>query len=148
MKVVLRTDVPKLGKRGDIVETSDGYARNFLLRRNLAIVANDGIVSQASAMRRSRDLKDAQDREAGQSIAAKLVPKVITVTAKAGAGGRLFGAVTSADVVAAVASQTGIEIDRKRVHLGEPIKSVGQHHIPVKLHADVEFAITLDVVAG
>jgi large subunit ribosomal protein L9 len=148
MKVVLRADVPNVGKRGDIIDTSDGFARNYLLRRDLAIVANDGIVAQAAAMRRSRDVKDARDRDAGRTIASKLVPMIIKIEVRAGAGGRLFGAVTSADVVQAVASQAGIEIDRKRIQLAEPIKSVGQHQIPVKLHSDVEFNITLDVVAA
>ena len=105
VKVILRSDVDGLGKRGDIVDVSDGYGRNYLLPRGLAFVATDGAVDQAAKMRRARDLRDAADREAAQTIATTLVPKMITITAKAGAEGRLFGSVTAADVVDAVASR-------------------------------------------
>ena len=108
----------------------------------------DGAVDQAAAMRRSRDLRDAQDRSAAEEIARTLVPRVITIKAKAGAGGRLFGSVTSADVVDAVESQTGIELDRRKVHLDEPIKVTGSHAVQVKLHADVQFPVNLEIVAS
>ena len=107
MKVILRADISGLGKRGDIVEVSDGHGRNYLLPRGLGLKASDGAVAQAAAMRRRRDLRDASDREAAQTIASALVAKVITIKAKAGAEGRLFGSVTAADVVAAVSDQTG-----------------------------------------
>ena len=103
MKVVLRTDVADVGKKGDIVDVAAGYARNYLLPRGLAFKATAGATAQATAMRRSRDLNDAKDRSAGEEVARVLVPKVITITAKAGTEGRLFGSVTSADVVDAVA---------------------------------------------
>ena len=99
-------------------------------------------------MRRSRDLKDARDREAAETIARTLVPAVITIPAKAGAEGKLFGSVTAADLVAAVALQTGVELDRRRIHLDEPIKTIGTHTVPVKLHADVEFPVTVEVGRG
>lgn len=146
MKVVLRTDVPNLGKRGDICEVADGYARNFLLPKALAIVATDGVQAQADAMRRSRDLRDAREREAAESVARRLVPVVITIPAKAGTEGRLFGSVTSADIVDAVSDQTGVELDRRRLHLDDPIKTTGTHEVPVKLHSEVEFRVTVDVV--
>ena len=145
MKVILRADVEGLGKRGDIVDVSAGYGRNYLLPRGMAMLASDGAVDQAAKMRRARDLRDSQDREAAQTIASALVPKVITISAKAGHEGRLFGSVTSADVVAAVREQTGIELDRRHVE-AEPIKSVGQHTVTAKLHSTVSFPITLDVV--
>ena len=100
------------------------------------------------AMRRSRDVKDARDREAAEVVARKLVPAVIRIPARAGPEGRLFGSVTSSDVVDAVTAQTGVELDRRRLHLEEPIKSVGTHEVPVKLHSDVEFRITVEVVAN
>ena len=96
MKVILRADVDGLGKRGDIVEVAAGYGRNFLLPRSLAFVATDGAVDQAAKMRRARDLRDASDREAAQTVATTLVPKVITISAKAGHEGKLFGSVTTA----------------------------------------------------
>jgi large subunit ribosomal protein L9 len=145
MKLILRSDLAGLGKRGDIVDVADGYGRNYLLPRGLAIVATDGAVDQASRMRRARDLRDASDRESATTIATTLVPRIIEIVAKAGSEGRLFGSVTSADVVAAIAAQTGIELDRKQVDV-EPIKSVGQHTATARLHADVSFPITLDVV--
>jgi large subunit ribosomal protein L9 len=148
MKLVLRSDVSGVGKKGDIVDVADGYGRNFLLPRQLAFLATDGVVAQAASMRRSRDVRDATDRVAAEEIARKLVPAVITIKMRAGTEGRLFGSVTSGDVIDAVASQTGIDLDRRRVHLSDHIKAIGTHHVPVKLHSDVEFAITLEVVAG
>jgi large subunit ribosomal protein L9 len=96
-------------------------------------------------MRRSRDLRDAQDRESAQTVATTLVPKIITIPAKAGSEGKLYGSVTAADVVEAVEAQTKITLDRKQLHM-EPIKSLGTHSITAKLHADVEFPITIEVV--
>jgi large subunit ribosomal protein L9 len=148
MKVILRSDVDRVGKKGDIIEVADGYARNFLVPRGLAMKATEGAASQAASMRRSRDVKDARDREGAEVIARTLVPQVIRIPVRAGAEGRLFGSITSADVVAAVQEQTGIELDRRRLHLDEPIKSVGTHEVPVKLHADVEFRVTVEAVPG
>ncbi len=147
MRVVLRSDVSNVGKKGDIVDVSAGFGRNYLLRRGLAFQATDGATAQATVMRRARDLHDAKERSAGEEVARVLVPKVITITAKAGAEGRLFGSVTTADVVDAVASQTGIELDRRKLHLAEPIKTVGTHEVPARLHPEVEFAITVEVSA-
>ena len=145
MKIILRADVDGLGKRGDIVEVAAGYGRNYLLPNQLAFLATPGAVDQAAKMRRARDLRDASDREAAQTVATTLVPKVITIEAKAGHEGRLFGSVTHADVVDAVREQTGIALDRRQID-GDPIKSVGQHTLTAKLHADVSFPITVDVV--
>jgi large subunit ribosomal protein L9 len=147
MRVILRSDVGELGKRGDILDVSDGYARNYLVPKGLAMAATPGAESQAQGMRRARDLRDAQDRAAAEEVATALVPKVFTVRAKAGTEGRLFGSVTSQDIVSAVEAQSGVKLDRKRVQLDEPIKSIGTHTVPVKLHSDVEFPVTVDVVA-
>jgi large subunit ribosomal protein L9 len=148
VKVVLRADVPEVGKKGDVLDVADGYARNFLVPRGLALRASDGAVTQAEAMRRSRDVRDAADRTAAEDVARQLVPQVITVQAKAGAGGKLFGSVTGPEVVEAVRSQTGIELDRRKVHLEEPIREVGTHRVMVKLHAEVEFPVTVEVAPG
>jgi large subunit ribosomal protein L9 len=145
MRIVLRSDMGGLGKRGDTLEVSDGYARNFLLPKGHAILATAGGESQANAMRRSRDLRDSRDREAAETVARKLVPQVIRVSARAGGEGKLFGSITSADVVEAVAAQTGVELDRRKLQLDEPIKSLGTHEVPVKLHSDVEFRVTVEV---
>ena len=148
MKVVLRADVDQVGKKGDIVDVSAGYARNYLVPKGLAFKATPGAEQQAASMRRSRDLRDAQDRGAAEEVAKTLVPRVITIQARAGSEGRLFGSVTTTDVADAVAAQTGIELDRRNLHLDEPIKSLGTHLVPAKLHSSVEFPITVEVVAG
>jgi large subunit ribosomal protein L9 len=148
MKVILRTDVSELGKRGDILDVADGYARNYLVPKGLAMKATEGAASQAASMRRARDLRDAQDRAAAETLATTLVPQVITVTARAGSEGKLFGSVTAADISSAIEAQTSVQIDRRKLVLPEPIKSLGTHTVPVKLHADVEFPVTVDVVAG
>jgi large subunit ribosomal protein L9 len=148
VKIVLRADVPQVGKKGDIVEVSDGYGRNFLLPKGLAFRANGGVEDQAAKMRQSRDQRDASDRAAAQEVATALVPKVVTIEARAGAEGKLFGSVSVAEVAEAVAAQTGVEIDRRQLHLDEPIKTVGTHLVPAKLHAEVEFPITVEVVAS
>ncbi len=148
MRVVLRADVSDVGKKGDILDVADGFARNYLIPKGKAFQASEGVVSQAQAMRRSRDLKDARDREAAETVARTLVPAVITIPARSGPEGRLFGSVTVPDLVEAIGAQTGVELDRRRVHLDEPIKTLGTHQVQVKLHADVEFPVTIEVVKG
>jgi large subunit ribosomal protein L9 len=145
VKVILRSDVDSLGKKGDIIDVADGYARNFLVPNGLALKASPGAVQQAGAMRRARDIRDSADREAAQAVATKLVPQTISISARAGGEGKLFGSVTAADIAEAVQAQTGIELDRRKVHLADPIREVGQHTVTVKLHADVEFPVTVDV---
>ena len=146
MKVILRADVERVGKKGDILEVADGFARNYLVPKGLALKASPGATAQAAAMRRSRDIRDAKDREGAEAVARQLVPAVIRIPVRAGAEGRLFGSITATDVATAVHEQTGIELDRRRLHLDEPIKSLGTHEVPVKLHSDVEFRITVEVV--
>ncbi|HUY23658.1 MAG TPA: 50S ribosomal protein L9 [Acidimicrobiales bacterium] len=148
MRVLLRSDVQGVGKKGDLVAVADGFARNFLFPTGRALAATDGIEAQATAMRRSRDLRDAQDKDAAESVAGVLRAATVTITARAGAEGRLFGSVTAGDVADALEAQTGAVVDRRKVHLAEPIKSVGTHVVPVRLHADVDAEVTVEVVAG
>jgi len=145
MKLILRNDLAGVGKRGDIVEVADGHARNYLLPKGLALVATDGAVNQAKSMRRARDLRDAADRESAQTIASALVARTITITAKAGAEGKLFGSVTTGDIAQAIHAQANISIDRKKLHV-EQIKSLGMYSVAVKLHSDVEFPVSVEVV--
>jgi large subunit ribosomal protein L9 len=147
MQVILRSDVSGLGLRGDIVEVADGHARNFLFPKGHALQASPGAIQQATKMRSSRDARDHEAREAATTIASTLVPKVITVSAKAGPEGKLFGSVTAADVVEAVKAQTDIDLDRKDVHV-DTIKTVGQHTVTASLHHAVSFPITIEVVAA
>lgn len=146
MKVVLRDDVENVGRKGDLIEVTDGFARNFLVPRGLAMKATKGVVQQAEAMRRNREARDARDREAAQALADQLTGRRIELRARAGEGGRLFGSVTPADVVDAVRAQTGIELDRRKTQLAEPLKELGAVEVPVRLHADVEATLTVDVV--
>ncbi len=145
MKVILRADVANVGKRGDVLAVADGYARNYLVPRGLAMRASDGTLAQAESMRRARDVKDAAARTAAEDIARRLVPAIIQVSARAGSEGRLFGSVTTADVAEAVADQTGLELDRRKLHLDEPIRELGTHRVLVKLHSEVEFPVTVEV---
>ena len=145
MKVILRSDLSGVGKRGDIVEVSNGHARNYLLPKGLALVATDGAVAQATSMRRARDLRDAADRESAQTIASVLVAKTITITSKAGAEGKLYGSVTTGDIAQAIHEQANISIDRRKLHV-DPIKTLGTYSVSVKLHSDVQVPVTLEVV--
>jgi large subunit ribosomal protein L9 len=147
MRVILRSDVADLGKRGDILDVADGYARNYLVPKGIALKASDGAQSQAKSMRRARDLRDAQDRSAAEEVATTLVSKVVTITARAGSEGKLFGSVTAMDIAAAVESQTGVELDRRKLELDEPVKTLGTHVVSVRLHTDVQFPITVEVIA-
>ena len=146
MKVLLRTDVDGVGKRGDIIDVAGGFARNHLLPAGKAILASDGVESQAAAMRRSRDLKDARDREGSETVAKTLVGNTITIPARA-ANDRLFGSVSAADIVRHVEEQTGAVIDRHDLILEEPIKTIGEHNVRVELIGGVVFELTVDVVA-
>ncbi len=148
MRLLLRSDVEGLGKRGDLVDVADGYARNYLVPKGLAIKATRGVEAQAESMRRARQLKDAADRSAAEEIAKQLVPLTITVSAKAGKGGKLFGSVTTADIAEAVESQARVSPDKRQLVLPEPIKQTGSHMVTAKLHAEVEFQFAVEVIAG
>ena len=146
MNLILREDIAGLGKRGDIVTVADGHARNYLLPRGLAFSATDGAIAQANAMRRRRDLREAADRDSARTVAEALSAKPLTIKAKAGNEGRLFGSVTSADISAALTKQAGVTLDRKKI-VAQPIRTLGSHSAVVRLHADVEVAIKINVVA-
>ena len=147
MKIVLRDDVEKLGQKGDVVDVADGYARNYLVPRGLAIKAESGVVRQAEAMRRNRSARELRDREAAETLAARLTGRTLSVPARAGEGGKLFGSITAADIVAAVQSQFGVELDRRRLGLDEPLKELGRVELPIRLHPDVVATLAVDVVA-
>ena len=148
MKLILTQDVPGLGAPGDVVEVKDGYARNFLLPRGLAVAWTKGGEKQVStirAARRSREIKTLDD---ARQVQAVLEAKPVTLTAKAGANGRLFGAITPADVAAAVVGVGGPQVDRRKVELPQAIKAVGDYTVHVRLHPDVQARVALKVVAG
>jgi large subunit ribosomal protein L9 len=148
MKVLLRSDVDGVGRRGDIVEVAGGFARNFLLPEGRAMIAPDGVVGQAAAMRRSRDLREAKDREAAETQVSVLSGTVLRLEARAGSAGKLFGSVSAADVADAVKAQKGVEVDRRHVVLDEPIKAVGTYEVPVRILDDIGTTVTVEVVAA
>jgi large subunit ribosomal protein L9 len=137
-----------LGHKGDVVDVADGYARNFLVPKGYALPASAGAQLQAEAMRRTRQVKDSAEREAAEEIAARLVALPVTIAAKSGDEGQLFGSVTTAEIASAVSEQAGIDLDRKVLSLAEPIKALGTHSVQVKLHTDVEFPVTVEVVSA
>jgi large subunit ribosomal protein L9 len=147
MKIVLRADVEHVGQKGDIVDVADGYARNFLVPRGLALRATAGVEKQADAMRRSRDARDRHAREAAQAIAEQLAP-TIRVEARAGEGGRLFGSITASDIAAAVKAQLGVDVDRRDISLDEPLKELGVSELVVKLHREVSATLRVEVVSS
>ena len=147
MKVILRDDVDGLGRKGDICVVSDGYARNYLVPRGLAMKSSKGATAQAEAMRRSAALRTAADKDDAEAIAARLESAVITITANAADTGHLYGSVSAADIVEAVQAQTGAVLDRRVIDLDSPIKDVGSHSVSVKPHPEVEFALLVEVGA-
>ncbi len=147
-KLILRDEVAGLGKRGDVVEVSPGYARNFLIPRGLGFPATEGALAQADAMRKNRLIKDTKDREAAEEIAKRLVSTSINIVARAGDGGKLFGSVTEQQIIDAIESQTKVKLRRKDLDLDEHIKEVGDHTAKVRLHSDVQFPINISVVAS
>ncbi|MHB1089606.1 MAG: 50S ribosomal protein L9 [Ilumatobacteraceae bacterium] len=147
MKVLLRSDIAGVGRRGDIITVSSGHARNYLLPKGLAIEATQGTVSQAEVMRRSRDQREAAERTEAHAIGATLSQQAFVISAKAGKEGRLFGSVSSGDIVDAILQQANITIDRKKISITSPIRTVGEHTVSVDLVADIETVIKLSVVA-
>ena len=148
MKVILTNEVSGLGTAGDVVDVKDGYARNFLMPRSLATPWTKGGEKQVEAIRKARSSREIATLEQAQSVKASLESRTVTLTAHAGASGRLFGAVTPADVAAAVAQAGGPELDRRKIELAQPIKAVGRHAVSVRLHPEVAANVAIEVVAG
>lgn len=146
MKVLLRRDIDGVGRRGDVVDVKGGYARNFLLPSGSAIVANDQMGSQAAAMRRARDLKDAQDLAAAETQKAAIERATVRIPARASAQGKLFGSVGPLEIATAL-SATGVEVDRTQVDLDEHVKDVGERTVPIRLFGGVVATATIEVVA-
>ena len=145
MELILRSDVDGLGHRGDIVDVADGYGRNFLLPKGLAMKVTAGARQQAESMAKSRAVQDAAEREAAEGVATQLAGRTITIAMRAGDEGKLFGSVTAADVVEAVAAQASIEIDRHDVDLEENIKELGTHEVVVRPHPEVQIPLLVEV---
>jgi large subunit ribosomal protein L9 len=148
VKLILTQEVPGLGSPGDIVEVADGYGRNYLIPRRYAIAATKGAQKQVTQIQRARSARAVRDLGHAQEIAGQLGGLAVRMPVRAGKEGRLFGSVTSADVVTAVTAAGGPELDRRKVELSSPIKSVGTHTVSVHLHPDVVATVQLEVVAS
>ncbi|HEX6918330.1 MAG TPA: 50S ribosomal protein L9 [Phycicoccus sp.] len=148
MKVILTHEVTGLGTAGDVVDVKDGYARNFLFRRGLATAWTKGGQKQVEAIAKARETRAVKTLEEAQSIKGNLEARPVTVNAHAGSGGRLFGAVSTADIAAAVKAAGGPELDRRRIEVPTPIKTTGTHTALVRLHPEVQATVELEVVAG
>jgi large subunit ribosomal protein L9 len=147
VKVLLRSDVRGLGRRGDIVVVKSGYARNFLLPSGAALVASDETEKQATLMRKSRDILDARSREAAETQKALIEQATITIEARASANGRLFGSIGETDIVNAIRTATGISLDRHAIFLAEHLKDVGPASATATLFDGVTATVNVEVVA-
>jgi large subunit ribosomal protein L9 len=146
MKLILNQDVPNLGAPGDVVEVKDGYGRNYLVPRGFAQLWTKGADKQIASIKRAREVREVRDTAQATEIKNQLASLSVRLPARSGDGGRLFGSITSADVVAAVTAAGGPKLDRRLVQLPHPIKSLGQHAVTVKVHPEVEATLTLEVV--
>ena len=146
MEVILREDIKTLGKAGDLVKVKPGYARNFLLPKGLAYEATDGNRKRIDSESKARQARLAEERSGAEAAAAKLAAAPLAISRKAGEGDRLFGSITAQDLADALGAQ-GIELDRRRIELEHPIKTVGLHTVPVRLHPDVHAELRVTVTA-
>ncbi len=146
MKVILTRDVNDLGRSGDLVNVADGYARNFLLPRKMAMKADAGAMKGLENKRRMLELKGEQIVVQAQEIAERLKDTTVKITGKAGSGTKLYGSVTSQEIADALLEQQQIKVDKRKIHVTDPIKNIGTYEVPVKLHHDVPASIHVEVV--
>ena len=147
MKLILNQEVPNLGAPGDVVEVKDGYGRNYLVPRGFAQMWTKGADKQIATIRRAREVREVRDLGHAKEIQGQLSGLQVRLPARSGDGGRLFGSITSADVVAAVQKAGGPKLDRRLITLKNPIKSLGSHTVTVKVHPEVDATVSLEVVA-
>jgi large subunit ribosomal protein L9 len=146
MKIILTQEIRQLGSPGDVVEVADGYARNYLIPRGLAQRATKGAMKQVDTIKRTREVREIRDREKAEELATSLGALKIRVQAKAGDGGRLFGQVTPQAVADAIVKAGGPKVDKRRLQIDGPIKSLGVHNASLRLHPEVEADLSIEVV--
>jgi large subunit ribosomal protein L9 len=146
MKLILQREVEKLGVPGDVVEVKDGYARNFLLPRGLAIPATKGAIKHAQQLRGAHDSRVQKAKTEAETLASQLAKTSLRVASRAGEDGKLFGSVTAQHLADELSKVTGQTIDRKRIHLDDPIRSLGTHEVAIHLHPDIDATVTVEVV--
>ncbi len=145
MRVLLTKDVDNLGRAGDVKEVADGYGRNFLLRRNLAVAAGKGAETEAKRLRDAALKREMKDRNEAQAVADDIDNKTVVVRLKIGAEDKAFGSITNQDIASALKAQHRVEIDRHKIDLKEPIKTLGEHQVSLKLHRDVDAHVNVIV---
>jgi len=145
MEVILRENVENLGKTGELVRVKPGYARNFLLPRGLAYEATEGNKKRIAGEQKAKSAKAEAERGEAQALAGRLGAAQVTLTGKAGEEGKLFGSITAQDIADALAAQ-GIQVDRRRIDLDQPIKTLGFHSVAVRLHPEVQAEVRVNVV--
>jgi large subunit ribosomal protein L9 len=146
MEVILREHVDHLGRRGDLVKVADGYARNYLLPRKMALLATEGNKKQIEREKKQFDVKEAEEQKIAQAVADRLASVEIEIARRVGETDALFGSVTNADIAESLAAK-GFDIDRRKLQLHEPIKKLGEFDVPVKLHRDVVVTVKVKVVS-
>ena len=146
MELILREDVPKLGRRGDVVQVRDGYGRNFLLPKKLAMPANAGNRKVVEQMKVAAVRREASEKGEAEQLAKLLASVTVSIARKAGETGTLFGSATSLDVAEAL-EQTGYQIDRRKIEMEDPLKQLGEFQVPVRLHREVTASVAVHVVA-
>ncbi|MCM0759354.1 MULTISPECIES: 50S ribosomal protein L9 [Sporomusa] len=147
MKVILQQEVKKLGKKGDIIEVSEGYARNYLLPQKLAIAATANNVNNANLQKAAEERKKERALDEAKLLAAQMAKIVVTIPVKMGEGGRLFGSVTAKDIAEAVAREHKLDLDKRKIELKDAIKSLGTFTVPIKLHPEVSTEIQVIIKA-
>jgi large subunit ribosomal protein L9 len=145
MRVMLTKDVDDVGRAGEVKEVADGFARNFLLRRRLAVAAHKGVEAEAKRLREATVRREAKDRDEAQAMAEQIGNKTVVVRLKVGEGDKVFGAITNQDIATALKQQHQVEVDRHKIDLKEPIKQLGEHQVPLRLHRDVTAPINVIV---
>lgn len=147
MKVILKEDIKNLGKKGQMVETSDGYARNYLIPRGLAVQANSANINEMKLKQKAEQERKKNELDNARKLAERLKGVIVTIKGKAGENGRLYGAVTSADIAEALKQQYEVDVDKKKVHLPEPIKAVSENDVEISLYPEVSVRIKVKVEA-
>ncbi|MEV0275108.1 50S ribosomal protein L9 [Streptomyces sp. NPDC050610] len=148
MKIILTHEVSGLGTAGDVVDVKDGYARNYLVPRGFAIRWTKGGEQDVAQIRRGRKIREIATIEQANEVKARLEGVNVRLATRSGDAGRLFGSVTPADIATAIKSAGGPDVDKRRIELGSPIKTLGSHQVSVRLHADVAAKVAVEVVAA
>ncbi len=146
MKVILTSDVDGLGNKGDVVDVSAGYGRNFILPKGLGIKASEGAMAQAEGLRQARAEAESREVAAAEAVKLQLADTRIVIAAQAGDEGKLFGSIGTTEIIDAVKNLSSVTLDRSTIQLAEPVKNIGLHEITVQLHKQVSFPLTVDVI--